>query len=563
MSVRGAAVRRLDHVNVWCRDIDANADYMVDVLGFRVSEQAVDAEGRRTGAWLHVTPKSYDLAYGRVDPEGVGARLHHVAYAVDAREYVLRAADVFLDAGVRIEAGPARARRPADDLPVRLRARRQPRGGHHRRPAAARAGLEADHVDAGGACTGPGVGNDDARELVHLCDAAGGRGGIERNGAHMSAKNLQEIIDSNDVVEMLRNSQLGAYISRLPAEFTNWQREQRAWRETACSTTSRTTWSTSSSGLGGAGRDLPHGRQQRHRLPTRPGEAVHPGTPAGNVIGDGILFHLEPEEFLFVGRSPAANWLQYHAETGGYDCEVELDDRSPMRPYGSPVTRKLWRFQVQGPNAWQVLEKVNGGPIDQAKFFRLGEMSVAGRRVRTLRHGMAGAPGLELWGPYETREEARETILDAGQEFGLEPVGSRAYSSNTLESGWIPSPLPAIYTGEELRAYREWLPPRATRPSTHSPAARLGRRRGLLPQPVRARLRPHRQVRPRLRRPRSARADRCGLTAEEGDARVVERGRHGHPRLDLRARGRGIPVLRPAERELRLLELRLDPRLRR
>lgn len=108
MSVRGAAVRRLDHVNVWCRDIDANADYMVDVLGFRVSEEAIDAEGHRTGAWLHVTPKSYDLAYGRVDPAGVGARLHHVAYAVDAREYVLRAADVFLDAGVRIEAGPAK-----------------------------------------------------------------------------------------------------------------------------------------------------------------------------------------------------------------------------------------------------------------------------------------------------------------------------------------------------------------------------------------------------------------------------------------------------------------------
>jgi catechol 2,3-dioxygenase len=108
MCVRGAAVRRLDHVNVWCRDIDANADYMVDILGFRVSEQAIDEAGRRTGAWLHVTPKSYDLAYGRVDPDGAGGRLHHVAYAVDAREYVLRAADVFLDAGVSIEAGPAK-----------------------------------------------------------------------------------------------------------------------------------------------------------------------------------------------------------------------------------------------------------------------------------------------------------------------------------------------------------------------------------------------------------------------------------------------------------------------
>ena len=73
------------------------------------------------------------------------------------------------------------------------------------------------------------------------------------------------------------------------------------------------------------------------------------------------------------------------------------------------------------------------------------------------RHGRR--PGLELWGPYETYDEVRETILEAGKEFGLEPVGSRAYSSNTLESGWIPSPLPAIYTGEELRAYREWLTP--------------------------------------------------------------------------------------------------------
>ena len=126
---------------------------------------------------------------------------------------------------------------------------------------------------------------------------------------------------------------------------------------------------------------------------------------------------------------------------------------------GKPVTRKVWRFQIQGPNAWKVLEKVNGGPLEEVKFFRMGEMKIAAQTVRTLRHGMAGAPGLEIWGPYETYDEMREAILEAGEEFGLEPVGSRAYSSNTLESGWIPSPLPAIYTGEELRAYREWLAP--------------------------------------------------------------------------------------------------------
>ena len=66
--------------------------------------------------------------------------------------------------------------------------------------------------------------------------------------------------------------------------------------------------------------------------------------------------------------------------------------------------------------------------------------------MRTLRHGMAGAPGLEIWGPYEQHGKIRDAILEAGREFGIEPCGSRAYSSNTLESGWIPSPLPAIYS---------------------------------------------------------------------------------------------------------------------
>ena len=99
---------------------------------------------------------------------------------------------------------------------------------------------------------------------------------------------------------------------------------------------------------------------------------------------------------MFVGRSPAANWLQYQAGAGGYDVEVIKDDRSPSRPYGHAVTRRLWRFQIQGPNAWKVIEKVNRGPLEQLKFFHMSHMNVSGERVRTLRHGMAGEPGLEL-----------------------------------------------------------------------------------------------------------------------------------------------------------------------
>jgi vanillate/3-O-methylgallate O-demethylase len=65
---------------------------------------------------------------------------------------------------------------------------------------------------------------------------------------------------------------------------------------------------------------------------------------------------------------------------------------------------------------------------------------------------------LEIWGPYEERDEIRAAILAGGKDFDIKPVGARAYATNTLESGWIPSPLPAVYTGEKMKAYRQWLP---------------------------------------------------------------------------------------------------------
>ena len=58
----------------------------------------------------------------------------------------------------------------------------------------------------------------------------------------------------------------------------------------------------------------------------------------------------------------------------------------------------------------------------------------------------------------ETYPAQSAAIVEAGKDFGLVQVGARAYATNTLESGWIPSPLPAVYTGDKMQAYREWLP---------------------------------------------------------------------------------------------------------
>ena len=276
----------------------------------------------------------------------------------------------------------------------------------------------------------------------------------------MALNNLEDVIQAHgNTVDMLRNSQLGAYVYPVVApEFSNWRAEQWAWQHSAV-LFDQTHHMVNLYIRGRDAMKLLSDTMINSPKGWAPGKAKQyvPTTPYGHVIGDGIIFWLQEDEFCYVGRAPASNWLRFQAATGGYDVELELDDRSPMRPMGKPVTRSVWRFQIQGPNAWAVIEKLNGGPLEQLKFFTMSTMNIAGRPVRTLRHGMSGAPGLEIWGPYEEQEEVRAAILEAGKDFGLIACGSRAYPSNTLESGWIPSPLPAIYSGDKLKPYREWL----------------------------------------------------------------------------------------------------------
>ncbi|MBV8964736.1 MAG: aminomethyltransferase family protein [Mycobacteriaceae bacterium] len=277
----------------------------------------------------------------------------------------------------------------------------------------------------------------------------------------MPVKSLEDALRAGgNTVEMVRNSQIGAYIYPVVAsEFSNWRDEQRAWR-TSCVLFDQSHHMVNLFVEGPDALKLLSyvGINSFANFSVNKAKQYVPCSYDGYVIGDGILFYLAEQSFVFVGRAPAANWMQFHAQTGGYNVKVTYDDRSPSRPMGKPVVRSLYRYQIQGPNAWQVINKLNGGPAPDIKFFNMGSIKIAGRDVRALRHGMAGAPGLEVWGPYEQGEEIRDAILEAGREFGIVPVGSRAYASNTLESGWIPSPLPAVYTGDRMKAYREWLP---------------------------------------------------------------------------------------------------------
>jgi len=101
----GAAPRRIDHLNLLAEDVGEFRRFMEVCLGSRVTELIQLDNGRIGGCWFTVNNKTYDLACTEEHGGGHG-RLHHVTYATDQREDILRAADIFLQNGVHIEQGP-------------------------------------------------------------------------------------------------------------------------------------------------------------------------------------------------------------------------------------------------------------------------------------------------------------------------------------------------------------------------------------------------------------------------------------------------------------------------
>lgn len=262
--------------------------------------------------------------------------------------------------------------------------------------------------------------------------------------------------NSDSAVEMLRGS--GAYPIDLlemggdiPPEFTNWREEQQAWSETAVIM-------NQSEHMVDLVVEGPDAVEVFADLGINDFENFTPGeakqfvacNPDGYLIGDGILYHLEENKLDLVGLSPI-NWVHYNIERHDYDVTVDRDELAVFRE-GPP---QRFRYEVQGPNALDIVGEVLDGPLPDLDFFNFQTVSIDSIDVEIARHGMLNEVGFELWGPWEDGDPVKDAILEVGQDHGLRQVGMRAYLTNNL-NGWIPAPLPAIY-GDEMQAFRQWL----------------------------------------------------------------------------------------------------------
>jgi vanillate/3-O-methylgallate O-demethylase len=272
-------------------------------------------------------------------------------------------------------------------------------------------------------------------------------------------QSLQAAIDAaGSPVTLLWHPGAPTWQPDLPTEFVGWRREQTAPYETVA-------FSDQSRHIDNLYIEGPDALRLLSEVfvndftsaaigQAKQAVAVNAG---GRFIGDGILTREAPERYNYNAVRPSHSWLQYHGETGGYD--VEIRHVLPVAWSGdNAVPESLFRYQVQGPHAVELVEAVFGGPLPKVKFFHTTEVELQGARFTALRHGMQGQPGYEFIGPWQHAELVKNAFLTQGEQFGIVQVGAKAYSLNALESGWVPMPTPAIYDEPTPRAYREWLP---------------------------------------------------------------------------------------------------------
>lgn len=269
-------------------------------------------------------------------------------------------------------------------------------------------------------------------------------------------RTLQDLVESvPSVTEHLHNNQTGPRVYPVVRpEYSNWRDEQLSWFNTVC-------LRDQSYHMTDIFVEGPDAFRLMHTLAINSFGGFEPEqakqmvvcNPDGYVVGDGIMFYLDKDRFQMVGRPAANNWIEFQAGAGDYKVDITRDRWSVNDPAKG---RRTYRFQLRGPKADTVLQKLSGGKFEPLPLFKMGRTTIAGHDVRYL--SWPGVEGTEIFGPFDEGDDVKAAVMEAGREFDIRHIGSRAYPSHGVEHGWIASPLPAVYTSPAMRSYREWLP---------------------------------------------------------------------------------------------------------
>lgn len=151
----------------------------------------------------------------------------------------------------------------------------------------------------------------------------------------------------------------------------------------------------------------------------------------GGIVDDLLVYRFDAETYLLVIN--AANidkdwkWLVSHASKFNLTPGKELYNASD----------EIAQLAVQGPLALKAMQKLTNEPIEDMEYYTFKKLELAGvNDVIFSTTGYTGAGGCEIYCANNDAEKIWKAVFEAGEEFGIKPIGLGARDTLRLEMGF-------------------------------------------------------------------------------------------------------------------------------
>jgi aminomethyltransferase len=151
----------------------------------------------------------------------------------------------------------------------------------------------------------------------------------------------------------------------------------------------------------------------------------------GGIVDDLLVYRFHPEKYLLVIN--AANiekdwkWLIEQSDKFGLEVGTDLVNASD----------DIAQLAVQGPFALQAMQKLTSEPIMDLDHYTFKVLDFAGvENVILSVTGYTGSGGIEIYMPNKAGPVVWKSVFEAGEEFGIKPIGLGARDTLRLEMGF-------------------------------------------------------------------------------------------------------------------------------
>ena len=144
----------------------------------------------------------------------------------------------------------------------------------------------------------------------------------------------------------------------------------------------------------------------------------------GKVIDDGTVSRLDENVYRWTAADPSLRWFTQNAA----GLEVEIED----------ISESVASLALQGPTSGRFLKSlVKDADIENLKYFRVTNGSIAGVPVEISRTGYTGDLGYEIWMHVDRALDVWDALIEAGRPFDIKPAGMLALDVARIEAGLL------------------------------------------------------------------------------------------------------------------------------